>query len=191
MRGRGPWIRSSSCTSRPTTSRFACSPQFMHKAAGRNHDAICTVAVGRWGMAVCTLCGQCRQFLPPAGSHTRRSVLLHAVPACDAFRLCQVSTEFCAQIDPIKPAEVAGSWLTGIAEVELPAHYKLKNIEETEAVKKRMLQPDPDSECAALRTCFRSYLSLLRLLFSKAYVDMCLASIESQLPGSVQQVKSC
>jgi hypothetical protein len=30
--------------------------------------------------------------------------------------------------------------------VELPAHYKLKNIEETEAVKKRMLQPDPDSD---------------------------------------------
>ena len=44
------------------------------------------------------------------------------------------------QIDPIKPADVAGSWLTGIAEVQLPAHYKLKNIEETEAVKKRILQ---------------------------------------------------
>lgn len=50
------------------------------------------------------------------------------------------------QIDPIKPAEVAGSWLTGIAEVQLPAHYKLKNIEETEAVKKRMLQGGLDSE---------------------------------------------
>ncbi len=56
------------------------------------------------------------------------------------------------QIDPIKPADVAGSWLTGIAEVALPAHYKLKNIEETEAVKKSLLQPDPDSECVVLYT---------------------------------------
>lgn len=51
-----------------------------------------------------------------------------------------------AQIAPIVPAEVPGSWLTGIAEVQLPAHYKLKNIEETEAVKKRMLQGGLDSE---------------------------------------------
>ncbi len=53
-----------------------------------------------------------------------------------------------AQIAPIKPAEVPGSWLTGISEVQLPAHYKLKNIEETEAVKKRMLQGGHDSACA-------------------------------------------
>jgi Hepatocellular carcinoma-associated antigen 59 len=50
------------------------------------------------------------------------------------------------QIAPIKPAEVPGSWLTGISEVQLPAHYKLKNIEETEAVKKRMLQGGHDSK---------------------------------------------
>lgn len=56
------------------------------------------------------------------------------------------------QIAPIKPAEVPGSWLTGISEVQLPAHYKLKNIEETEAVKKRMLQGSHDSACASLHS---------------------------------------
>lgn len=50
------------------------------------------------------------------------------------------------KIAPVVPAEVPGSWLTGIAEVQLPAHYKLKNIEETEAVKKRMLQDGLDSD---------------------------------------------
>jgi Hepatocellular carcinoma-associated antigen 59 len=33
----------------------------------------------------------------------------------------------------------AGAWMTGILEVQLPMEFKLKNIEETEAAKKRML----------------------------------------------------
>lgn len=50
------------------------------------------------------------------------------------------------KVEPIKPADVAGSWLTGISEVQLSSQFKLKNIEETEAAKLRLLQPDRDSE---------------------------------------------
>ncbi len=52
------------------------------------------------------------------------------------------------QVEAIKPQEVAGSWLTGISEVQLPAQYKLQNIEETEAAKLRLLRPSGSSECA-------------------------------------------
>ncbi len=65
------------------------------------------------------------------------------------------------QIAPIKPAEVPGSWLTGISEVQLPAHYKLKNIEETEAVKKRMLQGGHDSKCVHDLISRKSHKQLL------------------------------
>lgn len=50
------------------------------------------------------------------------------------------------KVEAIKPAEVAGSWLTGISEVQLSSQFKLKNIEETEAAKLRLLRPDRDSE---------------------------------------------
>lgn len=53
-----------------------------------------------------------------------------------------------SQVAAIKPAEVAGSWLTGISEVQLSSQFKLKNIEETEAAKLRLLRPDRDSEYA-------------------------------------------
>eukprot|EP00741_Cyanophora_paradoxa_P008998 tig00001424_g8711.t1 len=36
--------------------------------------------------------------------------------------------------------DTAGAWLTGIMEVQLPIDYKLKNIEETEAAKRRMIE---------------------------------------------------
>lgn len=50
------------------------------------------------------------------------------------------------KVMPIKAAEVAGSWLTGISEVQLSSQFKLKNIEETEAAKLRLLRPDKNSE---------------------------------------------
>jgi hypothetical protein len=36
--------------------------------------------------------------------------------------------------------ETADRWLTGIVEVQLPMDYKLKNIEETERAKNKMLE---------------------------------------------------
>lgn len=36
-------------------------------------------------------------------------------------------------------AQDPGAWATGIVEVALPVEYKMKNIEETEAAKRRLL----------------------------------------------------
>ena len=89
--------------------------------------------------------------LPPSAQGGVQPQSAWLCTACRRTWCCQLSVACLlpGQIAPIRPAEVPGSWLTGISEVQLPAHYKLKNIEETEAVKQRMLQGGHDSKCAA------------------------------------------
>nr|GEZ56148.1 protein COP1 suppressor 2 [Tanacetum cinerariifolium] len=45
-------------------------------------------------------------------------------------------TETCVTVKQRNSEESSTQWTTGIAEIQLPIEFKLKNIEETEAAKK-------------------------------------------------------
>ena len=56
---------------------------------------------------------------------------------------------------PKHKVQDVSSWMTGIQEVPLPMAYKLRNIEDTEAAKKRLLA----SSAAATSQCAQQWLS--------------------------------
>ena len=61
------------------------------------------------------------------------------------------------------------SWMTGIQEVPLPMAYKLRNIEDTEAAKKRLLA----SSAAGASQCAQPWVSSDRgLVCSIPYAHM-------------------
>ena len=65
---------------------------------------------------------------------------------------------------PKHKVQDVSSWMTGIQEVPLPMAYKLRNIEDTEAAKKRLLASSAaaTSQCAQQNTlvCFGAQLLL-------------------------------
>ena len=57
---------------------------------------------------------------------------------CCHFRMCKQVCALQVQGQSTK-AQDPGAWATGIVEVALPVEYKMRNIEETEAAKRRLL----------------------------------------------------
>lgn len=54
-------------------------------------------------------------------------------------RLFEIPDKYKAESKLIKDSQNKIAWITGISEVELPLSYKLKNIQETEEAKKKLL----------------------------------------------------
>ena len=54
-------------------------------------------------------------------------------------KLFEIPDEYKAESKLIKDSQNKIAWITGISEVELPLSYKLKNIQETEEAKKKLL----------------------------------------------------
>ena len=84
-----------------------------------------------------------------------QTVLAKRIPHVLACLIAPQNDELSAsQGQKIKQQDVS-SWLTGIQEVPLSLQYKMRNIDETEAAKKRLLA-DAAPECApspCMRLC--------------------------------------
>lgn len=74
------------------------------------------------------------------------------LPAADDKAAPGMCVAMCVQGQSTK-AQDPGAWATGIVEVALPVEYKMKNIEETEAAKRRLLHA---SRSAVYGSCHMS-----------------------------------